>query len=281
MGWTTYSALPTRDTDDTNSFADVNQLQTNITSLHNVLINMTSTAGSYTFTDTDGYGTLLVDTTGGTETATLPTLADNIGRVLMVYHKTGTSDVVVNGEGAETISGATTINLAKKHDFLILRGETTEWRIISEKITCQLKLDTYAGYGSTDTRIMRFTNSRENYGNMFSENHSTGYNGNTEGLEITINKSGKYAFIFVHGNNAGSGASGGLSLNSSQLTTDIYSISTTDNLCMSTIYGLGNYYSEVSWTGYLNSGDIIRPHTNAIVPGATAYIKFVATYLGS
>ncbi len=143
----------------------------------------------------------------------------------------------------------------------------------------QLILNTYAGYGSTDTKIMRFTNKVEGYGTAFSENHTSGYSSNAKGLEITINKAGKYSFTLTFTLNAAGYA--GISLNSTQLTTAIYSINVGNRLSM-------NYNADatapvfVSWAGRLKENDIIRVHNDGVVGWASNYEKttFIATYLG-
>jgi len=62
---------------------------------------------------------------------------------------------------------------------------------------------------------------------MFSNNHGS-YG--TAGLEITINKSGKYSFTFTSSSNGASNTNNGLSLSSSQLTTVIQSINDVDTM---------------------------------------------------
>lgn len=239
-----------------------------------------NTDSPYTIADAITDLILFVDSSGGNVTVNMPTLADNIGRNITIIHQVGGNLLTVDGEGAEQIGEMTSIEMPKQGDRLKTIGTTPWWEILEERLTCQLRLDTYAGYGSTDTTIMQFTNSRENAGNLFTENHSTGYNSGTEGLEITIAKSGKYSFYFTACSAAGTALTLGLSLDSSQLTTAIYSINVQDTLSMQGCVA-GTYIGVSSWSGYLVSGSIIRFHAEAVVPGVASRCHAFATYEGN
>ena len=88
---------------------------------------------NYTITDADpdivviGAITALNDTT-----ITLPTAADNIGRIITVIINgdPGTKNVIVDGEGSETINGATTKTNSDIYSFLRLLCNGTGWNII-------------------------------------------------------------------------------------------------------------------------------------------------------
>lgn len=222
---------------------------------------LTSTDSPFTITDGDGYGKFICDTSSGDIDIVLPTLAGNPNRELQFIHQTGGNLLTIDGESSETIDGLTSIELPKQHDRMTILGTTAEWGILEERISAQLVLDTFAGYGSIDNKIIRFTNSRENYGNMFLENHSTGYNGNTEGLEITISKSGKYSFTYSFGF-SGTMATG-FSLNSTQLVTNIDSINIQDKL---SVEGTTNSDGSVSITRKLDKNNIVRLHSDGATP---------------
>jgi len=143
---------------------------------------------------------------------------------------------------------------------------------------CQLILNTYAGYGSTDTKIMRFTNKVEGYGSAFTENHTSGYSSNAKGLEITINKAGKYSFSFTGMAPAGSGDRIGLSIDSTQLTTDINAITTANRLGVST--AVTGTECNFSISLYLTVGRVIRPHSLGFLPVTASVCNFTATYIG-
>jgi hypothetical protein len=240
---------------------------------------LTNADSPFTITDGDGYGKIICDTSGGDIDINLPTLAGNQNREIQFIHQVGGGLVTVNGEGSETIDGLTEIELPKQHDRMTILGTTAEWCMLEESISCELKLDTYAGYGSIDNKIIRLTNITQNIGNMFSENHSTGYNGNTEGLEITIRKSGKYNFV-VNGSSLASYDSG-ISLNSSQLTTGIVIINRSNAKAHTRGSSTGGTHGSCSWSGHLEKDDVIRCHGSGSAPGTSSFVLFSASYLGN
>lgn len=243
---------------------------------------------SYTITDSDGYDTILVYANGADRTITLPLKANNLKRrIKILYAKGGTYKVIIspNATDANKLSGdgLAAIWLTKVGDYVefIESQDTGYWEIVNERITSQLRLNTYAGYGGTDNKIMRFTTSAENIGNMFSENHSTGYSSNAKGLEITINRSGKYAVKLNDSYNSAGYRSSGLSLNSAQLTTAIVSITTANRISHSHCYqGTATLGYQTSVILYFAKNDVIRPHTDGLAATATALCDFTITYLG-
>ena len=132
MAWDDdYSARATRDTDDPNSFADVNQLQTNIGFLKNSMLGTASKTANYTVTDSDGLFLIYINPSSGDVTITLPTLADNQDRQLYFIVSDLGGKVTIDGEGAETIGGYSSLVMQSKNDHLHIVGESGEWQIIS------------------------------------------------------------------------------------------------------------------------------------------------------
>jgi hypothetical protein len=240
---------------------------------------------SYAILDADGYSRIEVDTTSGAVAITLPLMANNRGRrIEIAFVKNDASlDVVTispHATDANKLSNDLlgSMILAKVGDFIVLQESVNSgcWEVVNERITSQLRLNTYAGYGSTDIRIMRFTNLAENIGNMFSENHVSGYSGNAKGLEITANRSGKYGISYSC--RVDSADYIGLTLNSSQLTTQITSVTVSTRLCLSEC----NLSSQLSLQIYLKKGDIVRCHTNAAtITAGQDRSDFTCTYLGN
>jgi hypothetical protein len=91
------------------------------------------TSADYTITDTDGYSIINVDPSARKVTVTLPTLADNLNRKIQIIVGTAGGDVVIDGEGSETINGLASILLGGQYDNLTIIGCSTEWRILSGK----------------------------------------------------------------------------------------------------------------------------------------------------
>lgn len=248
-----------------------------------------TTTTDYIIADYDNYDQIFVNTSSGDATITLPLKANNRQRVITIMKVRGASNKVIispNVSDANTLSndGLTAIWLPKVGDSVTFVENSTSgyWEIVHERITSQLILNTYAGYGSTDTCIVRFTNSDANIGNMFSENHSTGYSSSAKGLEITINRSGRYSFSFSMPGQA-SNAYAGLSLNSSQLTTSIASITPSTRLAWAwnIAYTISSSQEHVSWTGFLSKNDVIRAHAwGSVIPVVAADAHITVSYLG-
>lgn len=107
------------------------------------------------------------------------------------------------------------------------------------------------GHGSSNTKIAKYSGIFENSGTAITYTSSS-----TNGDSFTINETGVYSItsIFI----SDSGTISGISRNSTQLTTDIYSITGSDALAYAD--ESAGFTTAVVWTGILKSGDIIRVH---------------------
>jgi hypothetical protein len=90
-----------------------------------------ATTADYVILDDDDYDLVLVDSRTGAKLVTLPTLADNQGRVITVMAEYLGGAITVDGEGAETIDGIAAAVLQSKDDFVRVIGTATEWKILS------------------------------------------------------------------------------------------------------------------------------------------------------
>jgi hypothetical protein len=245
---------------------------------------------NYTILDSDGFQTIAVSTGVADRTVTLPLLANNEGRRIRISKVFGPNKVIVSPDATDTNSlsndALSTVDLVQVGDTIEVEGtnSTGKWEFINERIASQLRLHTYAGVGSVETAIIRFTTVVENYGNYFIENHSTGYNGNTEGLKIIIQRSGKYGFSISGYKESGVITYVGLSLNTTNTTQSIISIPATERLAIDGMDGIDGRTGCAAWTGYLQKGDIIRAHvSSAYIPdaGSQDVCHFTASYLGN
>jgi hypothetical protein len=131
----------------------------------------------------------------------------------------------------------------------------------------KIRLNTGNGHGSTNTKVRRFTTTVVNTGTGITYADSS-----TLGATFTCTEAGIYAFEYA---DAFSGVNDlGLSLNSSQLTTNIGSITAADRLVHATT-GAADYFACVSVTVALAVGDVVRPHTSggaeSTVPGRVSF----------
>lgn len=93
---------------------------------------------SYTVTDTDGLSTILVTTDANPTVITLPTVANNLGRIITVKkvaEGAATQILSLDGAGSETIDGKTgnTAHCPIIGDFVTVIGTSTGWEIIARK----------------------------------------------------------------------------------------------------------------------------------------------------
>lgn len=216
------------------------------------------------------------DTTAGSLVRTLPvtTAAGSIKYVDATGACSATNFLRITPGSGDKINGYTTADslvLRRKNVFVQLdkpAGSTT-WYVTYQTVSTQsssvilgsLRVNTANGYGSINSRIRRFSVNVFAQGSGFTFNQSA-----TLGDDITITENGIYSFHYCE-TFSGAGYFG-LSKNSSQLTTNVNSISAASRLCVST-NTTANYAMEVSWTGYLAAGDVIRAHTDTTASGGT------------
>jgi len=122
-----------------------------------------SVTANYTFTDSDKIKTLFVTTGASTITATLPTAADNLYRVIEIIKiDSGSGKVTVDGEGAETINGNATIDLFLQYRGIRIKSYGTGWYIVdvmgADGITYKWdELDASVNIGTSDTDLSNLT----------------------------------------------------------------------------------------------------------------------------
>jgi hypothetical protein len=149
-------------------------------------------------------------------------------------------------------------------------GLTTfdEFSAVVQDADSIVRVDTANGFGSTATMIRRFSTIREVKGTAITYADSA-----TNGASFTINEAGIYHISYME-YQTGAGTIG-ISLNSTNLTTQVGPLSiTTNNEVLAAITNASSYDSPVSWSGYLNVGDVIRPHTNGLAAADNDTIKF-------
>lgn len=172
----------------------------------------------------------------------------------------------VSGSTMGASAGSLTLNFS-----VPIQGWTASFDALSDSAGgSNIRLDTANGYGSTANRIRRFTNQRVNIGSNIDYVDSV-----ADGASFTVKRSGFY-FISYSDQSSAAGGFMGISLNASDLTQNIESIGVTERLAITHLNGTASSdYGGVSWAGWLWSGDIIRPHTNANLNGTNANFSIV------
>lgn len=124
-----------------------------------------------------------------------------------------------------------------------------------------VRLNTSNGYGSTNTKIRRFTTVVKNQGSDITYADSA-----TLGGSFTINTAGVYSVSYSEVGTAGMYA--GLSLNTAGPTTGVQSLTRSEILSFGNPGG--NAPQCIPWTGYLAAGDVVRAHTDGTTDGTPA-----------
>lgn len=95
-------------------------------------VDTSAKSADYTVTDIDMIRTVLMTTSSTNRTVTLPTAADNTGRIITIKKvDSGTGTVIIDGEGSETIDGATTLTLYTQYDVATLQCDGSNWHTFS------------------------------------------------------------------------------------------------------------------------------------------------------
>ncbi len=116
------------------------------------------------------------------------------------------------------------------------------------------------GYGSSSTKIPKFSTIQRNIGTAISYNSGTIA---TLGTEFTINEDGVYHISFSQEPNSATDFNPGISINSAELTTNVTTIVATSRLAFSRNNNSTVTSRECTAVSvYCYIGDVIRPHTN-------------------
>ena len=191
-------------------------------------INASTSGGGGIITTADATGNLNIQSGGSTVVAVTSTGATVTGTLAATGAVSGTTG---------TFTGAVTTPLS------------------------YVRLNTANGYGSTNTKIRRFTTTVNSAGVDITYADSA-----TLGGTFTINTNGVYSVHYSDSFNAG--AEVGLSINSTQLTTGITAISVADILSCATV--LTDYVQVASTTIFCSAGAVIRGHTTGQASGSNS-----------
>ena len=168
--------------------------------------------------------------------------------------------VASGGTGVTTSTGSGAVVLGTSPT---LTSPTLTNAVMTGTVTIPLsyiRLNTANGYGSTNTKIRRFANTVNNVGTDITYADSA-----TLGATFTINTNGIYSASFNDQFNATSNL--GLSINSSQLTTNIELIAVADILSVS-ITPFSSQPSVAASTFYAAATTVIRAHTQGAASGS-------------
>lgn len=162
----------------------------------------------------------------------------------------------INGTTGVSLIQDNTVTSAKIVDGTILPIDTQVGALPS-----MVRVNTANGYGSTNTKIRRFTNVVTNQGTDITYADSA-----TLGASFTINTNGVYAIGFTDNFTAASW--GGISINTASPNTNASSLPASELLSLVT--NQANWGMTNSCTLYLASGAVVRPHTDGAAVGTAS-----------
>lgn len=171
--------------------------------------------------------------TGGTATPTAGGIVYGTGTAQAVT-SAGTSGQVLQSNGVSAPSWATVSAGVGNHEIIVNTGN---------------------GYGSTNTLIRRFATTQTSVGTDITYADSS-----ANGASFTINTTGIYALSYTE--RPSSTGYFGISVNSTQLSTSIDSITDSNRIALSA-NGASLQATSVSVTTRLASGDVVRAHVGA------------------
>ena len=235
-------------------------------------------AKTTTYVLTGDETTIPCDATSGTFTVTLPAVATYAGKEFTVVKIDATAAaVVIEGDGAETINGAANYTLLIPYESVTVRCNGSAWYIISRYVPVadvELYLDDVAGHGSTNTKIMRWTNERKNTLGIY----ATYATNSTDGMSVTVVIPGLYAFEIAN-SVAGSTETYGITLNESGTLSSptMSSLTYAQGSRIRTHSAVGSSNNMGSGTIRLAAGDVIRTRDDGAGTGAapSAYFKMI------
>jgi hypothetical protein len=87
-------------------------------------------AKSASFNADSSQATVVIDTTAADVTVTLPAAATCTGKKLTFVKKVAANSMVIDGNAAETINGATTQTYASQYDKVTVQSDGSNWWIV-------------------------------------------------------------------------------------------------------------------------------------------------------
>ena len=214
----------------------------------------------------------------------------NVPNIENVYIETSVSYVTFQRQGVSTITKALGTQMATSSaDYLLMASvpcaglSATSTKTIPltqsglvQNADSYIRVNSSLGNGSTNTFVRRFSNVLENIGNAFTYTPSA-----TLGDTLTVNYSGNYTITYVDGTGTlgtGMGVSKNFSTNTSPLL-----IPAANRLQFQYTEASANWLDEMSWSGYLAAGDVLRFHNSVstVTTSNPDAIQFTASYQGS
>lgn len=170
------------------------------------------------------------------------------------------NDVIrIDSSGAPTANSANVLNLILQEQKVAVALSNVVPQF--QDADSMVRLNTANGYGSTNTMIRRFSNTVSTIGSDVTYADSA-----TLGASFTVNSDGIYYISYT--DQFSSPSDFGLSKNTTQPTTSIVSLSNISERLAMVQNSTSGYTQEVCWSGFLNKGDVVRPHGDGTTTGS-------------
>lgn len=231
-----------------------------------------SSSGAYrgvTSNDTATTSDDVLYLSGASFNETLYTAVGNNGRTLTIVHNgTSVTNVyTVNTTGGQTIGGSSSLFLRLNGTRLKVVSDGANWQVLSfeaPQIDCEVHVDSGNGFGSTNTKIRRFTNSRKDTGGTIISYADSA----TNGMSVTVHMPGLYEIQYAD-SRAATAQFFGISVNTSALATSIAALTYAQGYRAISNAPAGNRNTMCVATINLAAGDIIRAHTDGLLDDTT------------
>ena len=138
-----------------------------------------------------GFATILVNNSAADATVTLPAASSASERIYNIkkIHSSASYKVIIDGDGSETIDGATTYNLYLQYEAVKIQSDGSNWHILEKNLTPFLAKITRDAVQS----VSHDTITVVNYDNSVFDNGSISDTSST--YRVTIKRAGKYQIV--------------------------------------------------------------------------------------
>lgn len=219
--------------------------------------------------------TILCDTSGGAFTLTIPAASTLPGKKFKIK-KTSSADANALTLSV-TVDGTATPKLYAPYETWEIESNNSAWNLMQRYVpqaNIRLHVDSGNGHGSTNTKVRRFSNSRENTLSPYATYEDSA----TLGASVTIAIPGLYHIVYADVQ-AGSYEEIGITLNGSALTTNIDATSYAQGRRASS-EAAATILSQVSAVLWCTVGDILRPQSNGQGDSTGADVVLSVTKVG-
>lgn len=173
---------------------------------------------------------------------------------------------VINGS-----SGVDKVQASSVTTAALQAGAVTPAKTEMGALPSMVRMSGGTGHGSTNTMIRRFTSILSTQGTDITVTQSA-----TLGDSFTINRAGVYAISYSD-SFSGAGNLVGLSLNTTQPTTQVNNLTNAGEFLGVQQQAAGSYRNSLAVTLFLPAGSVIRAHTDGGGNGSSSVTSFIIT----